>query len=71
MNENFAKTSNDSQRQSTTGRWDRTRGPSQRPWTTVKDDQRPCRFIFVIWKQNKIPLATANDRERPITTGSE
>ena len=34
---------------------------SQRP--TLKDRQRPCHFICVIWKQNKIPLVTANDAE--------
>ena len=38
---------------------------------TLKDHQRPCRFVCVIWKQNKMPLATANDPERLSMTDSK
>ena len=38
---------------------------------TLKVRQRPCRFICVMWKQNKMPLATANKPERPSTTDSK
>ena len=54
------------------GPWDRLEFYiSQRPLTTLKDHQRPCRFICVIWKQNKMPLATVNDPVRPSMTDSK
>ena len=37
---------------------------------TVNDPESPP-FICVLWKPNKIPLATANDPERLPMTGSE
>ena len=46
-------------------------GSSQWPLMTLKDCQWPCRFICVIWKHNKITLATVNDPERPPMTCSE
>ena len=51
------------------GRWDRLEvylSDRERPLKTANDP-----VVSFGWKQNKIPLATANDPERPPTTGSE
>ena len=55
------------------GRWDRLEvylSDRERPWQTANDPV--VSFVsYVSFCQNKIPLATANDPERPQTTGRD